>query len=176
MPIGLIRELWEYHHWANRRLFDVAAALGEEVTSREMGSHWSVPTLQAMFVHLYGADRIWLRRWNGESDSTAGPTYGLDIATLGELRRPWDDLESEQRRFIAALGESDLERTVKVRSPSGVMVSVTLGMMLLHVPNHATHHRSELATMLTIASGSPPDTGIMSYYRDNADARRAGGR
>ena len=38
-----------------------------------------------------------------------------------------------------------------------------LGLLLLHVPNHATHHRSEIATMLTMASGSPPDTGINTY-------------
>ena len=44
-----------------------------------------------------------------------------------------------------------------------------LGMMLLHVPNHATHHRSEIATMLTMVSGSPPDTGITSYYREKAE-------
>jgi uncharacterized damage-inducible protein DinB len=31
------------------------------------------------------------------------------------------------------------------------------------VVNHATHHRSEVATMLTIISGSPPDTGINTY-------------
>ena len=28
---------------------------------------------------------------------------------------------------------------------------------------HATHHRSEIATMITLISGSPPDTGINTY-------------
>jgi uncharacterized damage-inducible protein DinB len=40
---------------------------------------------------------------------------------------------------------------------------VALGPLLQHVVNHATHHRSEVATMLTIVSGSPPDTGINTY-------------
>jgi uncharacterized damage-inducible protein DinB len=31
------------------------------------------------------------------------------------------------------------------------------------VVNHATHHRSEAATMITQISGSPPDTGINTY-------------
>jgi uncharacterized damage-inducible protein DinB len=31
------------------------------------------------------------------------------------------------------------------------------------VVNHATHHRSEAATMITLISGSPPDTGIATY-------------
>jgi uncharacterized damage-inducible protein DinB len=31
------------------------------------------------------------------------------------------------------------------------------------VANHATHHRSEIATMVTMLSGSPPDTGVNSW-------------
>jgi uncharacterized damage-inducible protein DinB len=45
----------------------------------------------------------------------------------------------------------------------GVASAVALGPLLQHVVNHATHHRSEVATMLTMASGSPPDTGIATY-------------
>jgi uncharacterized damage-inducible protein DinB len=40
---------------------------------------------------------------------------------------------------------------------------VALWPLLQHVANHATHHRSEVATMLTMLSGSPPDTGIATY-------------
>ena len=29
MAVALIRELYDYHRWANRRLFDVAAGLGD---------------------------------------------------------------------------------------------------------------------------------------------------
>jgi len=31
------------------------------------------------------------------------------------------------------------------------------------VANHATHHRSEIATMITLLSASPPDTGINTW-------------
>jgi uncharacterized damage-inducible protein DinB len=176
MSIALIHELWDYHHWANRRLFEVTAALGEETAGRPLGGHFSVPTLRDMFVHLYGADRFWLQRWKGEAPVAAGPTYGLDIATLAELRRGWDELISEQRRFLSALTEADLGRVFEVKSPDGRVLPRPFGMMLLHVPNHATHHRSEIATMLTIASGSPPDTGINSYYREQAETQPAAGR
>jgi uncharacterized damage-inducible protein DinB len=171
MSIELIRELWQYHHWANRRLFDVAVALGEETAGREMGRQYSAPSLREMFVHLYGADRLWLRRWKGEPDTAGGPTYGLNLQTLAELRSLWDELVSEQERFVGALGEDDLPRVLEVKAPDGRVLPCPLGMMLLHVPNHATHHRSEIATMLTIASGSPPDTGIMSYCRGKAAAQ-----
>ena len=171
MSMELIRELWEYHHWANRRLFTVAVALGEEQARREIGANFSAPTLREMFVHLYGADRFWLRRWTGEPAGAPGPTYGLDIATLGDLRRPWDDLVAAQRRFLAGLGEADLPRVFEVTSADGSVSPRPFGMMLLHVPNHATHHRSEIATMLTMVSGAPPDTGINTYYLQKSAGR-----
>jgi uncharacterized damage-inducible protein DinB len=37
--------------------------------------------------------------------------------------------------------------------------------MLQHVVNHATHHRSEIATMLTMTKGSPPGTDMTIFYR-----------
>src|SRR5919201_4145000 len=169
MSIELIRELWQYHHWANRRLFEVTAALGDDTAGREIGNQFSAPMLREMFVHIYGADRFWLRRWKGEPGTAGGPTYGLTLRTLAELRPRWDELVAEQQRFLAALGEADLPRVFEVTSPDGRVVTRPLGMMLLHVPNHATHHRSEIATMLTIVRGSPPDTGIHSYYREKVE-------
>ena len=160
MSIELIRELWSYHHWANRRLFDVTAALGEDVAGRELGTHFSFPTLRRMFAHIYGADWLWFRRWNGPSPPALP---GAEIATLADLRRCWDELEGEQRRFIGALTEPDLGRVFEFKNAEGVVARRPLGLLVLHVPNHATHHRSEIATMLTIVSGSPPDTGIHSY-------------
>src|SRR6185503_4685449 len=67
MSAELIREHYDYHRWANRRLFDVAHSLGTEATGRDLGKHWSFPTLKAMFAHLYAADSVWLSRWKGQS-------------------------------------------------------------------------------------------------------------
>ena len=62
MSLQLIRGLYDYHRWANRRLFDVATALGEEPSSRDAGRQFSFPTVTRMFGHLYGADWVWLSR------------------------------------------------------------------------------------------------------------------
>ena len=171
MSVELIREYWSYHHWANRRLFDVVAALGEDAAGREIGTQFSESSLRAMLVHMYGADRFWLGTWRGRPPAVVrgDPTYGLVIRTLGELRKKWDDLEREQHGFLADLGESDLWRSLDGKTPEGRTFSRPLGMLLLHVPTHAAHHRSELATMLTMTSGSPPDTGINSYYREKSE-------
>ncbi len=62
MSVETIRGLYDYHRGANRRLFDVAAALGEDLASREVGTQFSFPTVKRMFGHLYGADWVWLSR------------------------------------------------------------------------------------------------------------------
>jgi uncharacterized damage-inducible protein DinB len=160
MSLELISGLYDYHHWANRRLFDVATALGEEVAARDAGTQFSFPIVRRMFGHLYGADRIWLSRWKGTSPPSLP---GAEFATLASIRAPWDDLEQEQRAFVEGLQPADLERVVEFRNTEGKAFRIPLGPLLQHVPNHATHHRSEIATMLTMLSGSPPDTGINSY-------------
>ena len=161
MSTELIRGLYDYHRWANRRLFDVAAGLGEAAVTRDMGKHWSVPTLMGMLAHLYGADHLWLERWKGVSPARA---VGVgDFASLADLRRRWDEFEGEQRAFVDSLTESDLGRPITYANTEGARFTVALGPLLQHVVNHATHHRSEIATMLTLISGSPPDTGINTY-------------
>ena len=67
MELELIRGIWDYHWWGNRKLFDETAALGEETAKKEVGKQFSFPTLKGMLAHIYGADRIWLTRWKGES-------------------------------------------------------------------------------------------------------------
>lgn len=171
MSIELIQEYWRYHHWANRKVFDVVSGLGEEKAGHAIGKQFSEPTLRAMLVHMYGADWFWLETWRGRPPAIVrgDPTYGLDIRTLADLRPRWDDLEVEQRRFLDALAEPDLWRSLAGKTPEGRAYDRPLGMLLLHVPTHAAHHRSELATMLTMVNGSPPDTGINSYYREKSD-------
>jgi uncharacterized damage-inducible protein DinB len=160
MTVAMIRELYDYHRWANHRLFDVAVGLGDGAT-RDMGKHWSFPTLKGMFAHIYGADQIWLSRWKG---SSPGRIPGdADFASMAELRTRWDALEAEQRAFVEGLGEADLARPVSYKNTSGQEFRVALGPLLQHVVNHATHHRSEAATMITLISGSPPDSGIALY-------------
>jgi uncharacterized damage-inducible protein DinB len=163
MELEMIRGIWDYHWWGNRKLFDEVAALGEEAARRDMGKHWSFPSLKGMLAHIHGADRIWLERWRGHS-----PTRLLgdaDFDSLADLRTKWDALEAEQRAFLSSLGSDALRGTLDYKAMDGTPFAQPLWHLLQHVVNHATHHRSEIATMLTATKGSPPPTDMVLFYR-----------
>ena len=160
MSVQMFRELYAYHRWANRRLFDHATSLGEDLASRDVGKQFSYTTVRRMFGHLYGADWIWLARWKGVATTTVP---GDEFKTLASIRGPWDELEREQRSFVEGLATADLERVIEYRNKEGRELRAQLFPLLQHVANHATHHRSEIATMITMIKGSPPDSGLNTY-------------
>ncbi len=47
-----------------------------------------------------------------------------------------------------------------------------LGALLKHGTDHGTLHRSEIATMLTIVSGSTPDPGLATYLLIKTNQQR----
>jgi len=160
MSVAMVQELYDYHRWANRRLHDFAAGLGEATCARDVGTQFSYPRVTRMFAHLYGADWVWLRRWKGTSPTTIP---GDELTTMASVRETWDALEAEQKAFVDGLHDAHLAGVVEYKNTEGKVFRAPLGQLLVHVANHATHHRSEIATMVTMLSGSPPDTGINTW-------------
>ena len=159
----MMLDLYGYHWWANKRLFDIAAKLGEATCARSVGTQFSFPTLKGMLAHIYGADRIWFRRFAGEAPERL---FGDgDFATTVDLGASWADLVKTQRTFLERLTPDELTRIIEYTStlfPGGPL-TLPLRCLLEHVVNHATHHRSEIATMITMVSGSPPGTDLVVY-------------
>jgi uncharacterized damage-inducible protein DinB len=160
--VEMVRSVYDYHGWANHRLFAAARELCPDVT-REVGKQFSFPTVKGLFAHIVGADRIWLDRFKGKP---VGTLLGdADFASMDAIRVTWEALEDEQREFVASLTPADLARPVHYTSGlmGGRALTLALGGLLLHVANHGTHHRSEIATMITMLKGSPPGTDRVIY-------------
>ena len=113
-----------------------------------------------MFAHIYGADAVWLNRWKG-APASVPPYPGL--TSIAEVRATWQAFEAEQTAFVDRLTDADLQRVIQYKNTQGQAFRAPLGQLMQHVANHATHHRSEIATMVTMLSGSPPDTGINTW-------------
>ena len=91
----------------------------------------------------------------------------LDHMPLRKQRELGRVLEILHEEFEDALkeGTADFKKTLDYKATNGKPFSQPLWQMLQHVVNHATHHRSEIATMLTMTKGSPPGTDMSIFYR-----------
>jgi uncharacterized damage-inducible protein DinB len=162
-----LRTFYVYGDWAIQRLLDASADLTQEQWLREgIAGQGSV---RDTLVHMISAQRYWLAFWGG----SLAPDQPLDPARFPDVeavRAAWIELESATERFLAGLEETDLEREYSRPSPEGRVHVHKLWQMIMHVANHGTQHRSEVAAMLTSYGHSPGDLDFSAYLRSLADA------
>jgi uncharacterized damage-inducible protein DinB len=155
-----IRELMTYNRWAHDLFLDAIEALPEGAADRELGS--SFPTIRGTLAHMIGADLIWVSRWEA-ADPVLPP--GWDDRSVAELRAALEEIRVRQDAFVDALEPSDLDRELHYHDRAGEPHVSTFRHMLVHVVNHATYHRGQLATLLRQVGAIPPSTDFIRYTR-----------
>jgi len=63
-----MRTLYDYNAWANRRAMEAASKLTAEQFVQPMGS--SFGSVRDTLAHVYGAEWIWLERFQGRSPAS----------------------------------------------------------------------------------------------------------
>jgi uncharacterized damage-inducible protein DinB len=77
----------------------------------------------------------------------------------------WAEHQREMDAFVSALTSTRLADVVGYANTAGVHSALPLWQIMVHVVNHGTHHRSELADMLTRLGSPPPAMDLLVYYR-----------
>jgi uncharacterized damage-inducible protein DinB len=157
-----LKRLLGFNRWANQRLLEPVAELTPEELRRDMGS--SFPSVLDTLVHMYGADWIWLSRWQGGSPTAL--TGADELTSLEAVRGRWDALWAEQQAFLAGLSDADASRRVHFRLFSGAEREQALAELVRHVVNHGTYHRGQLVTLLRQLGKAPPSTDYVQYLRE----------
>jgi uncharacterized damage-inducible protein DinB len=154
-----IRRLFAYTRWANGMMLDAAKPLSGEEFLRAIGG--SFGSIQATFAHLYGADWVWLERWHGRSPSSLpGPD---ELKTLDVIRSRWDTAQEGHRAFAETLSPDRMREPLTYVNFAGQTCTYPLGEALLHVANHGTYHRGQIATHLRQLGHKPPSTDYLRY-------------
>lgn len=159
MDLDTIRLMYGYDRWVNERLFETVDEVPEDRLREKFGA--SFDSIYGTLAHMLGAQINWLRRWNGDS-----PTRNIsaeDFASLSEMKERWAQHNQQLDEFISGLTPERLAADLTYRNVAGQQYTLPLGELMLHVVNHGTHHRSELADMLTRAGHAPRPTDLMRY-------------
>ena len=140
--------LVRFHAWANQRILTTAAALSdEEFRCPAPLDHGSVfQTLR----HLVDVDWSWREFCTGND---VGETYvwdhGLVLDDLESIRAFCLDEDARLRKYVEGLDHAALAE------PALWNRSRPRWLIIAHVVNHGTQHRSELARYLTDCGHSP---------------------
>jgi uncharacterized damage-inducible protein DinB len=159
-----IRPLFEYNAWANRRSLAAAEKLTAEQFTKSMGS--SFPSVRDTLAHIYGAEWIWLERFQGRSPS-ALPNVNL-FAEVRTLRETWAVHEERLLVFVAGLNQRDLDQTLEYKTLKFGVYSNPMWQSMLHVVNHGTYHRGQVMTLLRQLGAQPILLDLMHFYRERS--------
>jgi uncharacterized damage-inducible protein DinB len=171
MTVAEVRELFAYNAWANRRIFTALGGLGDEQYFRDLKS--SHGGIHGTLCHIVWAEQLWLNRWIGKPKPTVH--QGKDLGTLGAAVGRWEEIERERWAFLAGLTERRLEDTVVVQPSTGGEFRHTFREMFRHALDHSSYHRGQLVTMVRQVGATPPNTGLIVFYRERGGRAMATG-
>ena len=164
MEIEDLSKLYAYNGWANERVRASIQGLDPEVFKRDLGA--SFGSLQGTVAHLVSAQWNWLKRWKGQSAKQ--PLPAQQFASPGEANRRWVEVDRALAGFVDGLDASHLQQPLALTTPQGRRVSNLLWQAMLHVVNHSSYHRGQIAAMLRQVGATPQATDLMLYFREQS--------
>jgi uncharacterized damage-inducible protein DinB len=158
--LELIRHVYGYNEWANGKLLDAAGGLSDEELNAIEAASWG--KLITELGHIAGAQVVWLHRWR--EGQNPPPVTGIqDLQTMDEVRALYDRSHADLRSFVSELTDERLERPLRFRDSAGNESERPLWVLMIHVANHGTYHRGEIAGVLTDLGYSPGDVDMTRW-------------
>jgi uncharacterized damage-inducible protein DinB len=89
-----------------------------------------------------------------------------DMQAVGQR---WAEEEAAMHAFLATLDHERLQEIVAYQTTQGGPRQNRLGHILIHLVNHGTQHRSEVALGLTNLGHSPGDLDFIHFLRQQEE-------
>ena len=167
----VLRRLYTYNTWATGRVLDAAEQLTpEQLHAPGQAGHGSI---RDTLLHLLATHHGWLHWWDGSLSPEEA--YGLradpsDYPDVSALRAFLAKIDQQTRAFTSTLAGDDPGRIYAWELPDGKRWEMPLWGMMLHIVNHCTQHRAEVAAMLSALGHSPGDLDLIYYLARPLDA------
>ena len=163
MPTRYFTMLARYNAWANRRLYDAAAALDEAEYLMPRKAFFG--SIHATLNHILVGDRIWMAR----IEERPNPPYRLDQILYGDLVALRVAREAEDAHIVnavAGIDEKRLDQELSYANTKGDRFHTPLRHVLAHFFNHQTHHRGQAHALLSQTGVAPPPLDMIIFLRE----------
>lgn len=140
---------YHYNAWANRRI--ISCLERQQVTDEKILS---------VFGHLMAANFIWLNRIKDlpKSKYELWGKYDLE-----ELRNMVEEADQQWMSFIKK--HESFDRIMKYHNYVGDYFENNVQQIMIHLVNHGTYHRGQVAMLLRQKGFEPVNTDFITYDR-----------
>jgi uncharacterized damage-inducible protein DinB len=142
-------KLYEYNAWANKRV--LGTLVRQNVTDEK---------IMQLMGHIVAAQFLWLHRIKAlpPPDVKLWGEYKLDsLVTLAEKAgKEWLDFVNSTDNF---------NREMTYKNYVGDLYTNNVEMIMIHLVNHSSYHRAQIAMLLRQKGYEPINTDFITYDR-----------
>jgi uncharacterized damage-inducible protein DinB len=149
--LHLLRRFFLHDAWANR----------ETLAALERAGAALPPQALRWFAHLLAAERLWLWRLRGDRS----PVAVWPESTLEQCGTESEEMARLYPAYLETLTPEALEAPVSYVNSKGEAWASRVEDILLHVTQHSTYHRGQIASALREAGATPPYTDFIHAAR-----------
>ena len=141
--------LFEYNQWANRLFCETI-----------LNSDYQSKKIEVLLSHTLAAELIWLDRISQITIPVPGTWELLP------LNKAIESLNAADKLWLSYLmDEPDIDAVIEYSDSEGKRHQTILKDIIMHVANHGTHHRAQLATLLRQENIAPPASDFIFFAR-----------
>lgn len=159
----------DYSAWASSRILEAAARLSPDELTRDFKT--ADRTVLDTLVHTFAADRLWFSRIEGKPRVVFIEERDRD---LGVLQEEWPAVHERWRTWAAALSDEAARAQLAYADLKGRQWQQPVWQIVLHVVNHATHHRGAVSGFVRAMGHTPPVLDLIAFYRQTGAQASAG--
>lgn len=140
-----LRLMADYHVWALARLYAEVDALNDTDYYRDCGQFFG--SVHGTLNHLLLVEHLWQARMNHTVFQASG--LGQELETdRAVLRQRLQAFAQGWRPFVDGLDAATVAGDLNYRNLQGTPYTLPFASLVLHVFNHATHHRGQASIAL----------------------------
>lgn len=142
-------KLYQYNAWANKRVLDNLNS--QNITDKKILS---------IMGHVVAAQYLWLHRIKG----LPAPNVKLwDDHELKPLTASADEVARQWLSFVESTDNFD--RQLSYKNYTGDPYTNNVEMIMIHLVNHSSYHRAQIAMLLRQNGFEPVNTDFITYDR-----------
>lgn len=149
-------KLLAFNKWANEVLLDTLVSLPD---LPQRAAH--------IMAHQIISDRNWYERAHAQPQSFDF-WEPLPLATLSSMIQ---QNHENWKHLLQSSSEQSLEKKASYRTSKGEQFASSLHDIIVHIVNHATHHRAQILLLIRQSGETPPLIDYIVYCRSFAPDR-----